>query len=88
MIVDMCNQLKTISKIAVDTDNEYIKFKTFEYLEFVIPEKNILTLLSPVTAAAVAILAGIAATIVVWIEAIISAQIAMLKRKENGESNE
>lgn len=88
MIVDMCNQLKTISKIAVDTDNEYIKFKTFEYLEFVIPEKNILTLLSPVTALAVAIMAGIVATIVVWIEAIISAQIAMLKRKENGESNE
>ncbi|MBP3359363.1 MAG: glycosyltransferase [Clostridia bacterium] len=84
MIVKMCDQLEMISKIAIETDNEYINSKTMSYLEFIIPEKTLWNLFSPMYALSVALLMCIAVTVFMWFETIIRVKLAMIKRGEKG----
>ncbi len=85
MINDMCSELERISEIAVTTEEEYVNYKTLNYLEFIIPENTLIDRLSPFTALAIAVLAAAAVTLFMWFEAMISARIAVLRKFEQAE---
>lgn len=87
MIAGMCDKLEQISDIAVKTDNEYVAEKTMSYLEFKIPKETIMTSLDPVGSVCAGVAAGVAAALAIWIEAVISAKIAILKNEEEEETS-
>lgn len=86
MISNMCDQLEKISKIAIETDNEYIKSKTMNYLEFIIPEKTLWNLFSPLFALSVALVMGVGITVFMWFETMIRVKLAMIKREKEGSA--
>lgn len=86
MISEMCDQLEKISKIAVETDNEYINEKTMNYLEFKIPEKTLWNTFSPLSALSVSLILSAVIMIIMWLETLIGVKLAMLKSgREDGD---
>lgn len=92
MIEEMSAKLEEIADIAIETDNEYIDYKTLNYLEFKLPQKNIISMFDPFNAFILTIGIGAALVVIFWLEEIIRLKLKMIQEKyeqeEEGRSDE